>query len=408
MVKLALYGGTPVRSSMLHYGKQWVDEDDVETVIRTLRSDFLTQGPAIEQFERKVAAAAGVEYAVAFMNGTAALHGAMYAAGIREGDEVITTPLTFVATSNSILYQGGTPVFADVDPRTFLLDLESTARSITDKTKAITAVDLTGQSVDMLGFRKLADDHGLIFIQDAAHSLGASYDGKPVGSIADMTMFSFHPVKPVTTGEGGVIVTNNPDYYEKMLLFRSHGITRSPKLLEAEDEGPWYYEMQHLGFNYRMTDLQASLGVSQIDKLESFIARRSELAKCYDEGLYAWDEQGYIQRPYIDRKAKSGWHLYVIQINSSKLGVSRRTVFDALRAENIGVNVHYVPVHLHPYYRDMGYRRGVCPIAEQLYETFITLPLYPRMSDEDVQDVISAVGKVIQHFANERIAPSFT
>jgi perosamine synthetase len=402
MEQLALYGGVPVRSKMLTYGQQWIDEEDIDNVVGVLRSDFLTQGPAIEAFERKVAEVSGAAYAVAFCNGTAALHGAMFAAGIGPGDEVVTTPLTFVATSNSILYQGGSPVFADVDPQTYLLDIVSVAKRITSKTKAIAAVDLTGQPVDMRKFKKLAEDHGLLFIQDAAHSLGAAYDGEPVGSIADMTMFSFHPVKPVTTGEGGVIVTNNPEFYERLLIFRSHGITRDPKLLQATDEGPWYYEMQHLGYNYRMTDLQATLGASQMDKLEPFLARRSELAKRYNEQLQSLEEQGFINRPVVDRDAKSGWHIYVLQINPDKLGADRRLVFDALRSENIGVNVHYIPVHMQPYYRNLGYQPGICPIAERLYETIVTLPLYPRMSDEDADDVIRAVQKVILHFGNRK------
>jgi perosamine synthetase len=402
MEQLALYGGVPVRNKMLPYGQQWIDDIDIGNVVSVLRSDFLTQGPAIEAFERKVVEVSGASYAVAFCNGTAALHGAMFAAGIGPGDEVVTTPLTFVATSNSVLYQGGSPVFADVDPQTYLLDIDSVAKRITSKTKAIAAVDLTGQPVDMRKFKKLAEEHGLLFIQDAAHSLGAAYDGEPVGSIADMTMFSFHPVKPVTTGEGGVIVTNNPEFYERLQLFRSHGITRDPKLLQATDEGPWYYEMQHLGYNYRMTDLQATLGASQMDKLEPFLARRSELAKRYNEQFQSLEEQGFINRPSVDRDAKSGWHIYVLQINPDKLGADRRLVFEALRSENIGVNVHYIPVHMQPYYRSLGYQPGICPIAERLYETIITLPLYPRMSDEDADDVTRAVRKVILHFGNRK------
>lgn len=399
MDKLAIHGGAPVRDTMLHYGRQSIDEADIDNVVKTLRGDFLTQGPTIEAFERKVASVAGTKYAVAFTNGTAALHGAMAAAGIGPGDEVITTSLTFAATSNSVLYQGGTPVFVDVDPNTFLLDPDLALSAITPKTKAIVAVDFAGQPVDMARFRKLADDHGLLFIQDAAHSLGASYDGQPVGSIADMTMFSFHPVKPVTTGEGGVIVTDHAEFHERLKQFRTHGITRDPQFLEEVDGGGWYYEMQSLGYNYRMTDLQAALGVSQMDKLDSFLALRKRWVDRYDERLAEFEEQGYILRPYTAPKARSGWHLYVLRINESKIGVSRRQVFDALRAENIGVNVHYIPVYWQPYYRNLGYNKGECPIAEKLYESFITLPLYPGMDEQDIDDVVRALKKIVAYSA---------
>lgn len=397
--KLAIHGGKPIRNSLLSYGSQWVTEEDIATVVETMQSPFLTQGPRIAEFESRVAEESGARYAVAFCNGTAALHGAMFAAGIEKGDEVITSPLTFAATSNSVLYQGGTPIFSDINPQTYLLDLEAVRASITPRTKAIVPVDFSGQPVNMQAFRTLADKHELVYIQDAAHSLGASYDGKVVGSVADMTMFSFHPVKPVTTAEGGIIVTNNEKYYEKLLRFRSHGITKDSRWMEGDSEGPWYYQMVELGYNYRMTDIQAALGVAQIGRLTELLSRRNEIAQQYDKAFAGLEHAGLLWRPTVDKQAMSGWHLYVLSLNLENLKAGRREVYEALQAENLGVNVHYIPVYLHPYYKKLGYTRGICPQAEQLYETFITIPLFPKMSDEDVKDVIAAVEKVLSFFA---------
>jgi perosamine synthetase len=398
MDKLALYGGRPVREKMVPYGSQWISEEDKQAVLGVLDSDFLTQGPKIQEFEETVARQSGAKYAVAFSNGTAALHGACYAAGIKSGDEVITTPLTFAATSNCILYQGGTPVFADVDERTYLLDIDKCREKVNKKTKAIIPVDFSGQPVNMRAFRSFADEYGLVFIQDAAHSLGASYDGELVGSIADMTMFSFHPVKPVTTAEGGVIVTNSEEYYEKLLLFRSHGITRDSNLLVNEKEGPWYYEMLDLGYNYRLTDIQAALGLSQLKRLQQFLDQRAQIAKKYTSAFSQLQLSGILEVPFQDEYSNSGWHLYILRLNLSRLQVDRSIVFDALRAENIGVNVHYIPVYFHPYYQRLGYSLGTSPITEHLYRSFITLPLFPKMSVQDVDDVIFAVNKVLNHF----------
>jgi UDP-4-amino-4,6-dideoxy-N-acetyl-beta-L-altrosamine transaminase len=400
MEPLALHGGTPVRESLLPYGQQWVDDDDIETVVKVLKSAYLTQGPEISKFEKMVADAAHAEFAVAFCNGTAALHGASFAAGIGPGDEVITTPLTFAASSNCVLYQGGTPIFADVEPSTYLLALNEVQSKLTAKTKAIIPVDFTGQPVDMRAFAQFAKEHNLVFIQDAAHSLGALFDGKPVGSIADMTMFSFHPVKPVTTGEGGVIVTNDRRFYDRLLLFRTHGILRDPQQLVYPSEGPWYYEMQELGYNYRITDIQAALGASQMTKLHALIARRQAIADRYTERFADLRKDGLIATPNIDHRARSGWHLYIIQLHLERLTAGRRQIFEALRAENIGVNVHYKPVYQQPYYQKIGYDQGLCPIAEGLYESFITLPLFPKMSDQDIDDVVKAVTKVIRNYQN--------
>lgn len=371
-----------IRESMLPYGQQWIDDEDIEAVIATLRSPYLTTGPNIQQFEEAVASYVGAKYAVAFANGTAALHGACYAGGIREGDEVITTPITFAASSNCARYMGADVVFADIDKNTYNIDPADIANKITSRTKAIIPVDFTGQPCEIDVIMEIAREHQLVVIQDGAHSLGAKYKGAKIGSQADMTMFSFHPVKPVTTAEGGVIVTNSEQYYEMLKLFRSHGITRTPY---AEEQGEWYYEMIDLGYNYRMTDLQAALGSSQMKKLDSFMSRRRQLAAIYTDLLK--DVPG-ILTPYQMPDANSGWHLYSIQINQEVTRKSRKQIFEAMRAANIGVHVHYIPVYWFPYYEQLGYVKGLCPIAEQWYAQALTLPLYPKMTNEDVEGVV--------------------
>jgi len=394
MLPLAIEGGKPVRETLLPYGQQWIDEEDIAEVVRVLRGDYVTQGPTVTAFERAVAEYVGAEYAVAYCNGTAALHGACFAAGIGPGDEAITTPLTFLASSNCVLYMGGKPVFCDVDPETYNLDPTKLESLITERTKAIIPVDFTGQPPDMETIMDIARKRGLTVIEDAAHSFGARWNGRNVGTLADMTMFSFHPVKHITTGEGGVIVTNSREHYEKLQLFRNHGMIRDPDRLERH-EGPWYYEMQALGFNYRMTDLQAGLGLSQLRKADRFIGRRREIAAAYTEAFAQTDS---LIAPKQRGEAESSWHLYVLGFDMQRFRVDRRTLFEALRAENIGVNVHYIPVHLQPYYRSLGYAKGLCPNAERMYERIISLPLFPKMSDRDVNDVIEAVKKVVAFF----------
>lgn len=387
-------GTQPVRSTLLPYGRQWLEEEDIDAVLQVLRSDFITQGPQIDRFERKVADYVGVKYAVAFCNGTAALHGACFAAGIGPGDEVITTPITFLASSNCVLYMGGKPVFADIDPETYNISPEQIRAKITSRTKAIIPVDFTGQPAEMDEIEKIARDSGLIIIHDAAHSLGASYGDRKVGTFGDMTMFSFHPVKHITTGEGGMIVTDNEEFYQRLLLFRNHGMTRDAKLLQDND-GPWYYEMQELGFNYRMTDIQAALGVTQMDKLDRFVERRRQIAVQYNEAFSGFN--GLII-PHQHMSAQSSWHLYVLRWNLEHFTADRKGIFEALRGENIGVNVHYIPVYKQPYYRDRGYANESCPNAEHFYQSAISLPVFPKMSQEDIQDVISAVSKVYYRF----------
>lgn len=371
------------------YGRQYVDDEDIEEVVKVLKSDFLTTGPVIEEFEKKVADYVGAKYAVAVANGTAALHSACYAANIGKGDEVITTPITFAASSNCAFYCGAVPVFADIDPKTYNIDPSDIEKKITDRTKAIIAVHFTGQPCDMGKIHEIANKHGLIVIEDAAHALGAVYEGKKVGSLSEMTTFSFHPVKHITTGEGGMVLTNHQELYERLKLFRTHGITREEHLLRKND-GPWYYEQLDLGYNYRITDIQCALGISQMKKLPYFLERRKEIAERYQEAFADCDN---IQRPYQKPGCENAWHLYVIRIKGGK----RKEVFEKLREAGIGVNVHYIPVYQHPYYQEHGYKDISCPNAEQYYEEAISLPIYPALKEAEQQYVIETVQKICKN-----------
>ena len=368
---------------MIPYGKQTIEQDDIQAVVDVLKSDFLTTGPKIAEFEQTVADYVGAKYAVAISNGTSALHAACFAAGIEPGDEVITTPLTFAASANCVLYCGGTPVFADVDPKTYNIDPEDIQRKITDRTKAIIAVHLAGQPCDMDAIHSIAREHGLIVIDDGAHALGSVYKGKKVGSMSDMTTFSFHPVKPITTGEGGMIVTDNEDFYKKMLLFRSHGITRDDSMMTRND-GPWFYQQFNLGYNYRITDIQCALGCSQMKKLDRFLARRKEIVARYNEAFADCDN---IITPYQLSDTESGWHLYIVQVKKC----DRRQVFENMREKGIGVNVHYIPVYMHPYYQEHGYENVHCANAEEIYSHIISLPLYPGLTSEQQDYVIDTL-----------------
>lgn len=369
------------------YGRQSIDESDIQAVTDVLRSDFLTTGPKIEEFERTVADYVGAKYAVAVSNGTAALHAACYAAGIGPGDEVITTPLTFAASANCVLYCGGVPVFADVDEKTYNIDPEDIRRKITDRTKAVIAVHLAGQPCDMDEIHAIAKEFRLTVIEDAAHALGSVYKGKKIGSVSDLTTFSFHPVKPVTTGEGGMVVTDNEKFYQSLCLFRSHGITRNRNLMTGKED-PWIYCQLDLGYNYRITDIQCALGVSQMKKLDFFIRRRKELAERYDKAFFDCEN---IIVPYQTPETESGWHLYIIQVKNC----GRKEVFEMLHAKGIGVNVHYIPVYFHPYYQEHGYKAVHCPKAEEIYSHIISLPLYPGLKDAEQDMVISAVKECV-------------
>lgn len=396
MEKLAINGGNPVRSDKISYGRQWIDEEDIRAVDEVLRSDFLTCGPKVGELECVLTEYTGAGYAVAVSNGTAALHCACIAAGIGPGDEVITTPLTFAASANCALYCGARPVFADVEPETYNIDPESIRQHVTDRTKAVIAVDFTGQAVKHKEIRAICDEYGLVFIEDAAHAIGTCYEGKQVGSIADMTCFSFHPVKTVTGGEGGAVLTNREDYYKKIVLAHTHGITHDEELMEDRPhEGPWYYEQISLGYNYRITDFQAALVISQMKKLPMFLARRKEIVKRYDEAFA--DVPGIILQREIP-ESDTCRHLYIIRLDSDRLACTRREFFDAMSAENVRCQIHYVPVYWFPYYRKLGYEKGLCPVAEEIYKGILSIPLYPKMTDGDVADVIHAVKKIAGYY----------
>ena len=394
---LAINGGTPARQKLLPYGRQSVDDADIQAVVEVLKSDWLTTGPQVGEFEERFSAWVGAKHAVSFSSGTAALHGAAFTAGLGPGDEAITTPMTFCATANCVLYQGATPVFADVSPDTLNLDPGEVFRKISERTKAIIAVDYAGHpaALDELGQLAKAQVRPALLIEDACHALGAEYGGKRVGGIADMTVFSFHPVKHLTTGEGGMVATNDARLAETLRRFRNHGISSEAR--QRQESGQWFYEMVLLGFNYRLTDIACALGLSQLGKLSANLARRREIAARYTAAFR--NVPGLIP-PSVRAEVNPAWHLYPIRVDLAKLTVDRSQVFRALRAENIGVNVHYIPVHLHPYYRDQfGRSGGECPVAEAAYERLISLPMFHGMTEVDVDDVVRAVNKVISSYA---------
>lgn len=395
MENLAIFGGTPIRENPIYYGRQYIDQDDVDAVIATLTSDLITCGPKVEALEHKLCEITGAKYAVVVSNGTAALHLAAMAAGIGAGDEVIVSSITFAASSNCVLYCGGTPVFADIKSDTYNIDPESIKKLITPKTKAVVAVDFTGQAAELNEIRKICQENNLILIEDAAHSLGTIYDGQPVGSIADMTTFSFHPVKTVTGGEGGAITTNDEELFRKLRLLRTHGITRNASEMAHPTDDPWYQEQICLGYNYRMTDFQAALIISQLNKLPAFSKRRKEIVKKYDEAFCKMPEIK-VQREIPESDTTR--HLYILRLDLDRLSCTRREFFDALNAENTVPQVHYLPVYWHSYYEKLGYQKGLCPNAEKFYEEVMSIPLYYSLTDEDVEDVIAAVKKVVAYY----------
>ncbi len=373
---------------MIPYARQSISAEDIEAVVDVLQSDWLTQGPTVERFEAAVSSFCGAQYGVAVCSGTAALHAAMFAIGVGAGDEVIVPAMTFVATANGVLYQGGRPVFADVNSDDLLLDVTQIEALITPNTKAIIAVDYAGQPCDYVALSALAKKHGLVLVADASHSLGASAgEGGRVGALADLTVFSFHPVKPMTTGEGGMVVTDNADYVARLKRFRNHGIDRDSR--DRQQSGQFQYAMVDLGFNYRISDIHCALGLSQLPRLGAWIVRRNEIARRYDDG--------FAELPGITPLTKQaglihGYHLYVVRVAQASAGVNRDQLFQLLRQRGIGVNVHYYPVHLQPYYRSaLGTAAGLCPRAESASEEILSLPLYPDMSDAEVDEVIASV-----------------
>jgi UDP-4-amino-4,6-dideoxy-N-acetyl-beta-L-altrosamine transaminase len=375
---------------MIPYGKQYIDNEDIEEVKKVLNSDYLTTGPKVNEFEEKVAKYVGAKYAVAVSNGTAALHIACMAAGLKKGEELITSPMTFAASSNCALYCGANPVFADITEQG-LIDPEKIEEKITNKTKIIIPVDYSGLPCNMQIIQEIADKHDLIVIEDSCHALGAKYQGNHVGDCrySDMNIFSFHPVKHITTGEGGMITTNSKEIYEKLKILRTHGITKDKKFLK-NDEGPWYYEMQYLGYNYRLTDLQCALGISQLRKLDKFISRRREIAKIYSEKFY---DETFFNILVENKNQYSSYHLFPILLKNK---AKRKEIFEELRKNNLWVQVHYIPVYLQPYYQKLGHIKGLCPISEEFYRREISIPMYPAMTDDDINTVIDTIFSAFQ------------
>lgn len=392
---LAVKGGKPVRDSYLNYGRQYIDNEDINAVVKVLKSDFLTCGPMIKKAERKLCQVTGAKYCTLVSSGTAALHSACLAAGIGRGDEVIVSPMTFAASANCVLYCGGIPVFADIDAHSWNISPQEVEKNITSRTKAVIAVDYMGQAADLNALRAICKKHHLILIEDAAHSLGTRYEGKMVGSIADLTTFSFHPVKTVTAGEGGAVATNDFSLDEKVRLYSKHGIVRDREKLSDKNESNCYYEQQALGFNYRITDMQAALLASQMNKLDAFSQRRKELTAFYNENF---SKIPGIILPREIPQSDTIRHIYIVRLDTDQLTVDRNTVLRALHAENIGAAIHYIPVYLMPYYQHLGYKRGICPNAEKHYRTLLTLPLFYSMTDQDAADVVTAVKKVINFY----------
>jgi perosamine synthetase len=391
--RLAIEGGRPVRATLLPYGRQLVDDDDVAAVTAVLRGAFLTTGPTVAEFEARFAARVGARHAVAVSSGTAALHAAMFAAGVEPGDEVVTSPLTFVGTANAALYLGARPVFADVHADTLNLDPARVEAALTPRTRVVAPVDFAGQpcALDTLG--GLARARGLRVVEDAAHALGAEVAGRPVGGLSDLTIFSLHPVKHVTTGEGGMVTTDDAELARRLRRFRNHGI--AVESADRQASGVLWSPMVDLGFNYRLTDIQCALGLSQLPKLSQFLAKREAIAERY---VVALKDLAGLTIPRVIDDVRHAWHLFPVLVEPARLRVGRDEVFAALRAEGIGVTLHYVPAYWHPYYASLGYARGLCPIAEDVTSRIFTLPVFPGMSDADVEDVVAALWKVVGHY----------
>ena len=396
--RLAIDGGAPVREKLLPYGHQTIDEGDRRAINDVLASEWLTTGPKVRQFEQAFARATQSGEAVTVNSGTAALHAAMYALDIGPGDEVIVPALTFAASANCVLYQGGIPVFVDVEPDTLLVDAAELTAKITPRTRAIVAVDYAGQPCDYDALRVVARNRGLGIVADACHSLGGSYKERPVGTLGDLNVFSLHPVKAMTAGEGGMITTESFEIAHRMRCFRNHGITSNH--YERDQQGSWLYDMAGLGYNYRLSDIQCALGLSQLGRLQGRIERRRAIAQRYDD---AFASLGGVDPLTLRSGRQHAYHLYVVRLGVTHLGVDRGRIFSALRAEGIGVNVHYLPVHLHSFYRQrFGTGPGLCPQAEKAYDEILSLPIFPSMTDMDVNDVIEAMYKVVMNYGIEK------
>ncbi len=383
---LAVVGGEPVRTSMLPYGQQWIDEDDIAAVVEVLRGNWLTTGPAVERFEAALAKRVGAKYAVAVSNGTAALHAMMHAIDVGPGDHVVVPTMTFAATASAVRYCRGTPIFADVESDTLLVDPEDFERKLTKSVKAIVAVDFAGQPCDYNALRSIAERHDVALLTDGCHALGATYDGQPVGSIAKMTAFSFHPVKHITAGEGGAITTNDEALADCMRQFRNHCMNRDHH--SRQSQATWEYDIAKLGFNYRLTDVQCALATNQLSKLDGWLTRRREIAAAYDEAFKKIPGIAPLrQKP----NRENAFHLYIIRVIANECGIDRATAFERLRAEGIGVNVHYQPIHqLSLYANDESGQTANCPRAAAAYAEILTLPIFPKMTDDDVAEVIAA------------------
>lgn len=374
------------------YGKQTITLSDILEVLKVLRSPYLTQGPKIKEFEDAICNYVGAKYSVAVSNGTAALHMAISSLDISSSREVITSPITFLASANCVLYVGGKVKFADIDKKTACIDVDEIKKQITANTKAIIPVHYAGQSCDMEKIHQIAEEHNLFIIEDAAHAIGSEYKGFKVGSCkySDMTIFSFHPVKTITTGEGGLITTNNKDLYEKLLMLRSHGMTKNEQVLTKND-GPWYYEMQCPGFNYRITDIQAALGISQLKRLDEYAKIRREIVNLYKKE-FADDERF----SYLEEKeySKACFHLFPLLIDFSKISLNKQELFTKLKEKGLNLQVHYIPVHLQPYYKKLGFKEGDFPKAEEYYKKTISIPLYPALTYKDVKHIVKKIKEV--------------
>lgn len=384
---------------MIPYGKQWISEDDINAVVNVLRSDWITQGPAIEQFERAVAEYCGVKYAVAVSNATAALHIACLAAGLGPGDRLWTSPITFVASANCALYCGAQPDFVDIDAKTYNMSVEALEQKLSRGEqdgmipKVVVPVHLAGQSCDMNGIARLSKKYHFMVLEDASHAIGGMYKNRKIGAcdFSDMAVFSFHPVKIITTGEGGMVVTNRADLYEKLFRLRTHGITRNPGLMEGKSHGPWYYQQIDLGYNYRMTDIQATLGESQLQRIAQFVERRRFLAERYNQLLQDFP----LTLPWQHSDTNSSWHLYIIRLKLEKITKTHCQVFETLRQKGIGVNLHYIPVHTQPYYQKLGFKWGDFPQAEKYYYEAMSIPIYSGLTDTEQDKVVSALQEVL-------------